>query len=92
MNPGVDRDPQFGADTVGGRDQQRVGEAGGLQIEYATKTTDAAVGARPRGRAGQRFDGIDETLSGIDIDTRVAIGQRAICSWLADGVLRAYPL
>jgi hypothetical protein len=92
VDAGFNRDPQLGADPVGGRDQKRIGEAGCLQIEDAAEPADGPVGARPRGRTGQRLDRIDEAIAGIDVDTRVAVGERAVVSRLADGFLRCDPL
>ena len=45
---GIDGDLQLGADAVIGRDQHRIGEAGGLEVEQAAEAADLAVGARPR--------------------------------------------
>jgi len=92
VNAGFNGDPQFGTDPIRGRDQQRILESGGFQIKDPAKAADASIGAGPGGGTGQRFDGIDKPVSGVDIDARVAIGERAIASGLADGFLRGDPL
>ncbi len=55
MQAGVDRDLELGADAVGGRDQDRVLEAGGLEIEQPAEPADFSVGA---GRAVARTIGL----------------------------------
>ena len=44
----LDGELQLGADAVGGGDQDRVGEAGGLQVEQRAEAADAADRAGPR--------------------------------------------
>ncbi len=49
---GFDRDFDFGADAVGRGDQDRVGEARGLEVEQAAEAADLGIGAGARrGRA-----------------------------------------
>ena len=43
--PGLDRDLDLGADAVVGGDQDRIGEAGALEIEQAAEAADLGVGA-----------------------------------------------
>jgi hypothetical protein len=62
-----------------------VAKAGLLQIEQAAEAADLAVGARPRGAAGERRDGAHQSLAGVDVDPRLAIPasvgrlQRLLC-------------
>ena len=49
--PGLDRDPQLGADAVRGRHQHRVGEAGGLEVEQGAEAAQPAHHACPGGGA-----------------------------------------
>ena len=46
MQAGLDRDLDLGADAVGGRDQDRVLEAGRLEVEQSAEAADFGVGAR----------------------------------------------
>ena len=43
---GLDGDLDLGADAVGRGDQERIGEAGGLEVEQAAEAADLGVGAR----------------------------------------------
>jgi len=70
---GVDGDLQLGADAVGGGDQQRILEAGGLGVEKGAETAERGVRARARGGAGQGRDGFDQGIAGIDVDARVLV-------------------
>ena len=72
---GADRELEFGADAVGGGHQQGIAEIRALEIEHAAEAADFAVGARPRGRARERLDQIDQPIAGIDIDPGVAVAQ-----------------
>ncbi len=47
MQAGLDRDLELGADAIGGRDQHRIGKAGGLEVEQAAEPAD--LGSRRRG-------------------------------------------
>ena len=66
---GFDRDLDLGADAVGRGDQDRVGEASGLEIEQAAKAADFCASAGARRRAHQRLDQFHHAVAGIDIDT-----------------------
>ena len=46
VDAGLDRDLHLGADAVVGGDQDRVREAGGLEVEQAAEAADLRVGAR----------------------------------------------
>ena len=75
VQAGLDRDLDLGADAIGGRDQNRVLEARGLQIEQAAEPADFGVGAGARGGANHRLDQIDQTIAGIDIDARIRVSE-----------------
>lgn len=75
MAAGVDRYFQFGADAIGGGDQDRVGKAGLTQIEQGAESAQPGGGAQAGGGASQRFDGFNQGFAGVDIDTRVPVGQ-----------------
>ncbi len=64
---------EFGADAVGGADEERVVEARGFEIEQRAEAADAAHDAGARGAFGMRFDALDQRVSGIDIDTGLFI-------------------
>ena len=65
---GFDRDLDLGAHAVGRGNQDRIGEAGGLEIEQAAKAADFGVGAGARRPAHQRLDQFHHAIAGIDID------------------------
>ena len=67
VNAGLDGDLELGADAVGGRDQDRIGEAGRLQVEQAAEAADLGVGAAPPRGAHQRLDQIDHARAGVDV-------------------------
>ena len=75
MQVGLDRDLQLGADAVGSGDQHGVLEAGRPGIEQAAKAADLGVGAGPCGGAHQGLDHVDQTVSGIDVDAGIGIGE-----------------
>ncbi len=70
-----DGDAQLRAHPVRRRDQDRVREPGGLQVEQAAEAADPAHHAGPVGRAYGGLDRLDEGVARIDIDPRIAIGQ-----------------
>ena len=71
----LDRKLQLGAHPVIGGHQQRIGIAGALQIEEAAEPAELRVGARPRGRAGERADRLHQRVSGLDRDAGVFVRQ-----------------
>jgi len=89
MAAGLDGDFQLGADAVGGADQDRILEPRRLQIEQRAEAAQAGGGTGPRGGPGEWLDGLDQRLAGIDVDTRVAIGQAIGDIGIADGFLAA---
>ena len=70
MQAGLDRDLDLGADAVGRGDQDRVLEAGGLEVEQPAEAADLGVGAGAGGGAHHRLDQIDQAVAGIDVDAR----------------------
>jgi hypothetical protein len=84
---GGDRHFQLGADAVGRRDENRVREAGRARVEEAAEPAERGVRAGPRGRSRQRLDGVDQTIAGIDIDPRVAVGKSGFGGVAGYGVL-----
>src|SRR5690606_2948080 len=66
---------QLGADAVGAADQDRVLEAGGLEVEERAEAAEPAHGAGAVGGARQRLDGLDQRVAGIDVDPGVLVGQ-----------------
>ena len=86
---GLDGDLELGADAVVGGDQDRVVEARPLQVEQRAEAAEIGVGARPARRLGQRLDGLDQGVAGIDIDAGVAVGDgRAVVPAIWHGSLR----
>ena len=75
MQAGLDGDLDLGADAVGGRHQDRILEARGLEVEQSAEPADFGVGARSGGGANHRLDQIDQTIAGIDIDARIRVSE-----------------
>jgi hypothetical protein len=74
---GGDRHLELGADAIGRRDEQRIAEAAGGEIEEGAEAAQAGLRAATGGRSGKRLDGLDECGARIDVDSRRAIGLRA---------------
>ena len=72
---GLDRDLELGADAVGAGDQDRVLEAGRLEVEQAAEAAQPAHHAAPVGAPGERLDVLDQGVAGIDVDARFLVGQ-----------------
>jgi cardiolipin synthase (CMP-forming) len=66
---GFDRDFDFGADAVGGGNQDGVGKTGSLEIEQPAEAADFGAGPGARRCAHQRLDQFHHAVAGIDIDT-----------------------
>ena len=64
------RDLELGADAVGGRDQDRIGETRRLEVEQRAEAAEARRRAGAGGGAGQRLDRLDQGIAGIDVDAR----------------------
>ena len=88
MLVGVDGDLQLGADAVIGGNQDRILEPCGLEVEQAAETADFAIGTGTPGRAHMRLDLFHQKVSGVDIHTRITVGQ-TVLSWLAHGLISA---
>ena len=73
MAAGIDRDLELGADAVIGGDQDRILEAGGLEVEQAAEPADLGIGAGPPGRADGRLDGFHKGVAGVDVDARLLV-------------------
>jgi hypothetical protein len=78
MPAGLDGDFQLGADAIGGGNQDRILEPGGLEVEQRAKTAQRGIGTLAAGGGGQRLDRIDESLAGIDIDSGGFIKRRRV--------------
>ena len=74
----VDGQLELGADAVVGGDQQRVVIARRLQVEEAAEAAELGVGARPRGRLGERGDRLHQRIAGGDRDAGVGVGERLL--------------
>ena len=88
VRPVVDGDLELGAHAVVRGDEDRVVEAGGLQIEQAAETTEVGVRAGTSRRPGQRLDGLDQRLARVDVDAGNAVRRSRSC---CAGVL-AWPI
>ena len=75
VQAGLDRDLDLGADAVGGGDQDRILEAGRLEVEQAAEAADFGIGAGARGGAHHRLDQVDQTVAGVDIDARIRVSE-----------------
>ena len=71
VQAGLDGDLELGSDAVVRRDQDRIPEAGRLQVEQAAEPADLGVGAGARGGAHERLDQIDQTIARVDIDAGI---------------------
>jgi len=69
-----DRQLQLGADTVIGRDQQRIDEPCRLQVEKPAKSAKVCVGPRPPRRFGERADRADQRVARSDRNAGIGIG------------------
>jgi hypothetical protein len=70
---GRDRDLQLGADAVRRRDQDRVAEAGGLEVEQCAEPAQPGIGAGSGRGARQRLDRLDKGVAGVDIDAGLTV-------------------
>jgi hypothetical protein len=60
-------DLELRADTVGAGDQDRVGQAGGVQAEEAAERTDLGEDARRERGARKALDAAHRLVAGVDI-------------------------
>ena len=84
---GVDGQPQFGADAVGGGDQHGVAESGRFRVEQGAEAADAAEQAGPGGGPGQRLDALDQGVAGVDVHAGRAIGHACHAGPRYDGAM-----
>ena len=75
MQAGLDRNLDLGANAIGRGDQNRILEAGRLQVEQSAETADFGLSAGSRRGADHRLDEIDQAIAGVDIDARIRISQ-----------------
>ena len=75
VQAGLDGHLELGADAVGGRDDQGVVVAGGLEVEQGAETAERRVGAGAAGGLGEGLDALDQGGAGIDVDAGRAVGQ-----------------
>jgi hypothetical protein len=73
MAAGRDRDLQLGADAVRRRNQDRVAEPGGLEIEQRAEPAQPGIGAGPGGGARQRLDRLDQRVARVDVDAGLTV-------------------
>ena len=74
----LDGDLELGADAVRRRDDQRILESGGLEVEQGPESPQRSLRAGAPGRLRQRLDGVDQHLAGVDVHARIGIGQTAL--------------
>jgi hypothetical protein len=84
---GGDRHLQLGADPVGGGDQERIAEAGRLEVEKPAESAQRGLGAGPGRGLGERLDGLDQGVARVDVDPGVLVAD-AIGTAADYGVLR----
>jgi hypothetical protein len=77
MPPGVDREPQFRAHAIGAGDQHRAFVAG-RQFHQCAEAADAGEHLAALRAAHQGLDAFDEFIAGVDVDTRIAVGDAVI--------------
>ena len=70
---GIDGDLELGADAVIGGDEDRIDEAGGLEVEQAAEAADLGIGAGAAGGADGGLDGLDKGIAGIDVDAGLLV-------------------
>ena len=68
MSARIDRELQLGSDPVVCGDQQRIVEPCRLQVEKAAESAKVGIGARTSRRSGERGDGTDQRIAGLDRD------------------------
>jgi hypothetical protein len=68
--------------------QDRVFEPGCLWVEKRAKTAETGGAAGTGGGFGERLDGLDQRLAGVDIDTRIAVGQALLVIMRGNGLPR----
>ena len=72
--PGVDREAQLGADSVGSRYQHRLAIAVERHLDQRAEAADAAQHFAAHRAPDARLDSLDKFVAGVDVDSGVAIG------------------
>jgi hypothetical protein len=70
----LDCDLELGPDAVGGRQDQRVAVAGGLEVEKPGEAAEARIRARTARGGGERPDRVDQRLARVYVDARILVG------------------
>ena len=78
MPVGGNGDLQFGADSIGGGNQDRIAIAGSLEVEQRAEPAQARGRATARRCRRQGLDGLDQGRARIDIDAGLAVAAGAI--------------
>jgi hypothetical protein len=68
---------ELGTDAIGTGDENRLPVFAG-ELEKRAEATDAGEDFGAHGALGCRFDTLDKTVTGVDIDTSITIGQGCI--------------
>jgi len=80
-------DLELGADAVRGRNQHGLLQLRKRAVKHATEAADLGEGALVESLAREFFDPVSRTRRGIDINTRIAVGNPC-CLWLIHSFLR----
>ena len=78
MYAALDGDLDLGADAIICGDEDRVLEAGGLEVEQAAEAADFRVGAGTARGTDGRLDQLDHFIAGIDVDACLRVGEAAL--------------
>ena len=78
MLTGLDGDLELGADPVRCRDEQGVAEAGGLQVKQGPESAQGGVGTGSSGGSRQGLDAFHQGGAGVDIHTRLGVGETVL--------------
>jgi len=87
MLTAIEGDSQLGSHAVRRRDQYRIAEAGRLQIEQPAEPAQRRIRTGAGGHSRQGLYRFDESISGVDIDARIAVRKSVICHFLRYGFL-----
>ena len=82
-----DRHLELRADSVRGRDQDGILVSGCARVEKAAESAECGIGAGTGRRPRQGLDPVDQTVAGIDVDPRVAVGQAGFGGFASYGFL-----
>ena len=76
VTAGVDGEAQLGSNTVGAGHQHRLAVAG-RQLDQRAEAADAGEHLAAVRTLHQRLDALDQLVTGVDVDTGIAIGYAA---------------